>query len=76
MEYPRDVDMAEFATFSRILTALLARRAVLAVLLGAHAMFDFLDNLDRNVVRGFAFVINNCAMLMMFTHSGEWSDSN
>ena len=47
LEYPRDVQMGKFLTFSRILTALLAHRAVLAVLLGAHAMFDYLNQLDK-----------------------------
>jgi len=55
--------MAEFATFSHILIALLAHRATLAALLGAHAIFDYLDNLDKYVVRSFAFLVSNCAML-------------
>ena len=59
LEYPRDVQMGKFLTFSRILTALLGHRAVLAVLLGAHAMFDILNRLDRYVVRGFSFLVSN-----------------
>lgn len=44
------------------MTALLAHCAALAAMLGAYAMIHELSQLEKRVVRGFAFVVNNSAM--------------
>ena len=63
VEFPRNVKVKEFKSFSDILNALLAHGAELGALLGAFAMYHDLARLPKTIVNGFAHIINSCTTL-------------
>ena len=60
VEFPRNVKVNEFRSFSDILNALLAHGAELGALLGAFSMYHDLARRPKTIVNGLAHIINSC----------------